>query len=148
MPKEKATTTRWRSVEETAKLYQELRAEKSSMQEIAKAMGRDVKYVYSILPKVAEILGVPKEELLYQHKTTKSSNDSSSEISKELQREEVVSETEEATAPENGDSGEVQEEVQEDVQNIPTNATLVDILNNLAETKAIINKLFEKIQEV
>lgn len=94
------TKTKRRTIEETAKLYQKWRAKKSSVKEIAKAMGLNSNYLYKILPRIAETLGIPYEELIFQqhHKVTESSVEGSSEISNELQNEEEVIEEAEETA--------------------------------------------------
>ena len=174
-----------RSIEETAMLFKKLRAQKSSMEEIAKAMGRNVNYLYSILDQIAEVLGVPQDELRFRHKNTNSSENSSSEISNELQNEEevikaeetaesgvvdavaeateegsttteaqateeeeveTITSTEEVAAPKTEVSEEASKEAEE-VQEIITNATLAEILNNLAETRRIIESM-NIIQEV
>ena len=56
---------------------------------------------------------------------------------------ETITSTEEVAAPET----EVSNEEKEEVQDIPTNATLVEILNTLAEAKKIIESL-NIVQEV
>lgn len=183
--KEKSVQPKRRSMAETAQLFKKLRAKKSSMEEIAVAMGRDLKYLYNILPKIAVILGVSHDELLFQHRITESSENSSSEISNELQNEEevikaeetaesgvvdavaeateeesttteaqateeeeveTITSTEEVAAPETEVSEEASKEAEE-VQEIITNATLAEILNNLAETRRIIESM-NIIQEV
>ena len=60
-------------------------------------MGLNYNYLYKILPRIAETLGIPYEELIFQqhHKIIESSVEGSSKISNEPQNEETVVEAEE-----------------------------------------------------
>jgi hypothetical protein len=164
----------WRTIKDSAKLFMKLRAKKSSMEEIAAGMGRDVKYLYRILPKIAEVLGVPHDELLFQRKipvefqneetgieaaetaesgvvdvvaeATEEESTTTEAQATEEEEVETITSTEEVAAPETEVSEEASKEAEE-VQEIITNATLAEILNNLAETRRIIESM-NIIQEV
>ncbi len=67
MADQKAPKMRRRSKEATKSKFLKLREEKTSMAEIATAMGMTVRYLYSvIIPEICKEKGIPKEQLLFQ----------------------------------------------------------------------------------
>ena len=164
----KAKTRKRRSKAETFALFLELRKEKASIKEVAKAMGVTSNYLYkTIIPELAEYMHVDRNTFLFapQCSTRNSKTQENVKVETEtvetetIEAETVVTGTVEEETVENPaaeadvaakpavedttaeEESASEEGAKEEIYNIPNNEMLREILNTLAETKAIIKNI-------
>ena len=159
----KAKTRKRRSKAETFALFLELRKEKASIKEVAEAMGVTSNYLYkTIIPELAEYMHVDRNTFLFapQCSTRNSKTQENVKVETEtVEAETVVTGTVEEETVENPaaeadvaakpavedttaeEESASEEGAKEEIYNIPNNEMLREILNTLAETKAIIKNI-------
>ena len=159
----KAKTRKRRSKAETFALFLELRKEKASIKEVAKAMGVTSNYLYkTIIPELAEYMHVDRNTFLFapQCSTRNAKTQENVKVETEtVEAETVVTGTVEEETVENPaaeadvaakpavedttaeEESASEEGAKEEIYNIPNNEMLREILNTLAETKAIIKNI-------
>ena len=179
----KAKTRKRRSKAETFALFLELRKEKASIKEVAKAMGVTSNYLYkTIIPELAEYMHVDRNTFLFapQCSTRNAKTQENVKVETEtvetetIEAETVVTGTVEEDTVENlaaeadvaakpavedvivedttaedttvedttaEEESASEEGAKEEIYSIPNNEMLMEIINILAETKAIIKNI-------